>query len=384
MRSASRSVQLSAVLAGVALAALLACGALAQEIKTEKDKDKADTSRKLRFTTFDGVELSGTFYPKMAGGKDKDACVLFLHNFDRVRGGNSHQDGWDHLAEELQKDGYTVLSFDFRGFGDSKEVSRDKFWNRSKAPQNMMLPGAARMPDTIDFKEFRSSYYPNLANDIAAAKACLDRKNDTRELNSSNLILIGAGEGATVGALWLESECVRKRSLGLLNDRMDFDDAESRDVACALWLSISPTLAGAPMPVRSWLTNAGVEHKIPIGFLYGATDRDGKEMAVRYSQSITETARAKRVRLELTGADGVPNTSLKGSQLLTKNLNTEQLIKTYLERVMDKRGTREPRAHDPLKSTFYWIFRNGFRMVAKSDQETLPRGLPLAQLGVGQ
>jgi pimeloyl-ACP methyl ester carboxylesterase len=376
------------MLSGVALAALLACGAFAQEIKTnkdkDKDKDKADTSRKLKFTSFDGVELSGTFYPKMPGGKDKDACVLFLHNFDRVRGGNSHQDGWDHLAEELQKDGYAVLSFDFRGFGDSKEISKDKFWNRSKAPQNMMLPGAARMPDSIDFREFRSSYYPNLANDIAAAKACLDRKNDTREVNSSNLILIGAGEGATLGALWLESECVRKRSLGVLNDRLDFDDAESRDVACALWLSISPTLGGQPMPVSSWLRNAGVEHKIPIGFLYGASDREGKEMALRYSQSIVDTAKAKRVRLELTGADGVPNTSLKGSQLLTKNLNTDQLIKTYLERVMDKRGAKEPRSHDPTKSTYYWTFRNGYKMVAKSDQESLPRALPLAQLGVGQ
>jgi pimeloyl-ACP methyl ester carboxylesterase len=383
MPSASRLRRLLAVFPGVALAALLACGALAQEIKTDKSKDKSDTSRKVKFTSYDGVELSGTFYPKTPGGKDKDACVLLLHNFDSTKGGNSHQDGWDHLAETLQKEGYAVLSFDFRGFGDSKEVSKDKFWNRSKAPGNFSLRAAARMPDTIDFHEFNRGYYPNLANDIAAAKATLDHKNDSREVNSSNLILIGAGEGATLGSLWLSSECKRKRSLGVVNDKLDFDDAESRDVACAIWLSINPTLGGITMPVRSWMIEAGVDHKIPIGFLYGSDDHDGKEIANRYSQSIREAAKSKRTNVDLTGAAGVPGTSLRGSQLLTKNLTTEELIKTYLERVMDRRGAKEARARDPLKATFYWTIR-GVPLIAKSEQESLPRALPLAQLGVPQ
>jgi hypothetical protein len=246
----------------------------------------------------------------------------------------------------------------------------------------LSLRGASRQPDTIDFKEFHGSYYANLANDIAAAKACLDHKNDIREVNSSNLILIGAGEGATLGSLWLSSECKRKRALGFMNDKMDFDDPESRDVACALWLSISPTLAGSPMPVRNWLTDAGADNKIPIGFLYGAGDREAKEVSLRYSKSITDTAASKRTKLEMTGADGVQNTSLRGSQLLTKNLSTSQLVKIYLERVMEKRGAREPRSHDPLKSTFYWSFRTGYTVLAKTDQESLSRGLPLAQFGI--
>ena len=280
MRSASRGLRFLTVLPGVALAALLACGALAQENKNDKDKDKAETSKKIKFASYDGVELAGTFYPKMPGGKDRDACVLLLHNFDRSKGGNSHQDGWDHLAEELQKEGYAVLSFDFRGFGDSKEVSREKFWNRAKAPQNMMLAVAPRTPDTIDFKEFRSGYFPNLANDIAAARACLDHKNDIREVNSSNLILIGAGEGATLGSLWMASETKRKRARGLLNDnRPDLDDSGGRgDIACAVWLSLDTTLAGMSMPVRQWLSEAG-SGGIPMGFLYGADDRESKSTA---------------------------------------------------------------------------------------------------------
>src|SRR5438874_1289007 len=79
---------------------------------------KADAKR-VTFKTYDGVELAGTFYP--AGGTaKKDATVLLLHDFDHKSGGNSHQDRWDELAERLQQEGYSVLSFDFRGFGESK------------------------------------------------------------------------------------------------------------------------------------------------------------------------------------------------------------------------------------------------------------------------
>jgi pimeloyl-ACP methyl ester carboxylesterase len=374
------------MLTGLMLAALLACGALAQDkdSKKDKDKDKAEPSKKLKFSSFDGVELSGTFYPKLAMAKDKDACVLLLHNLDRIKGGDSHQDGWDALAEDLQKDGYSVLSFDFRGFGDSKEISKDKFWNRQKAPQNWYLPIAARMPETIEFKEFRPSYYPALANDIAAARACLDHKNDNREVNSSNLIVIGAGEGATLGALWLATECKRKRLRATLaGGRLDLDDPEARDVVCALWLSISPTIAGVPVPVRSWLTEAGADNHIPMGFLYGGEDRESKETARRYLESIQTAPGAKKGKLDLTAAAEIPGTKLRGSQLLAKSLNTEQLIKNYLERVLEKRGTREPRSRDPIKTTYYWSFRSGYApVVAKSEQEELLRALPLIQMGV--
>jgi hypothetical protein len=370
------------VLAGLALAALLARGASAQsENKKDTDKDKADTSKKLKFTSFDGVELSGTFYPKSATGKDKDACVLLLHSLDRVKGGSSHQDGWDHLAEELQKDGYSVLSFDFRGFGDSKEISREKFWNRAKAPQNLTLPVAARQPDSIEFKEFRSSYYPILANDIAAARACLDRKNDNREVNSSNLILVGAGEGATLGSLWLATECKRKRSRGIENGRLDFDDPECRDVVCAVWLSISPTLGGVSMPVSRWLTEAGADNHIPIGFLYGADDRESKEISRRYLEHITSAPGYRKNKVEFTAAAEVPNTKLRGSQLLAKSLNTDELIKNYLDRVLERRGTRESRSRDPIKTVYYWTLKTGYPLLAKSDQEELLRALPLTQMG---
>jgi pimeloyl-ACP methyl ester carboxylesterase len=384
MLSASRVRRPLAGLAGVAVVALLAGGALAEQDKKDKDKDKADTSRKVKFNTYDGVELSGTFYPKLGNGKDKDACVLLLHNFDRIKGGNSHQDGWDHLAEELQKEGYTVLSFDFRGFGDSRQVAKEQFWDRVKARHNQMLRGAGRMPDNIEFKEFPPAYYPNLVNDIAAARAYLDHKNNAREVNTSNLILVGAGEGATLGSLWLESECKRKRMRGYLPDgRPDLDEPESRDVACAVWLSLNPALANIRQPsLMSWLADAGGEHRIPIGFLYGGDDQEAKGWAKQCVSAIANKARGKNAKLEFTAAQDIRDTNLKGSQLLTKALGTEQMIVNYLDRVVEKRGAKEARSRDPLKTAYVWSFKTGMPITAKTEQEDLLRAVPLSQLGV--
>jgi pimeloyl-ACP methyl ester carboxylesterase len=376
MQSASRVRRPLAVLSVAAVLALLAGGVLAQEDKKDKDKDKADTSRKVKFNSFDGVELSGTFYPKLGGSKDRDACVLLLHNFDRVKGGNSHQDGWDHLAEELQKDGYTVLSFDFRGFGESHQVVRDLFY---KVRQNQMLGRtAARQSETIEFKDFPSTYYPNLVNDIAAAKNYLDRKNDAREVNSSNLILVGAGEGANLGALWLASECRRKRA----RSGLDLDEPESRDVVCAVWLSLNPALANIGQPVRSWVGEAGADQRIPMGFLYGGDDRSSKAWAAQAVAYVKERAAAHKTKLDFTVAQDVGSTELKGSQLLTKSLGTEQMIKNYLDRVLEKRGARESRLRDPSKTVYYWAFPNGQRVLAKTEQEELMRAVPLQQMRV--
>src|SRR5262249_58161541 len=132
--------------------------------------------------------------------------------------------------------------------------------------------------------------YPNLVNGVLAARAFLDRKNDSGELNTSNLIVIGAGHGATVGALWLASECHLKHgtppgaAVGpVLDPRLIKWDMnyECKDVRAAIWLSISPTLVSANgLPVRDWfLEAAGKMNKVPTVFLFGKEDKAGDERA---------------------------------------------------------------------------------------------------------
>src|SRR5438552_2217992 len=98
------------------LFALPAPRALAAD-KDEKKKGKEYDE--VKFDTVDQVEIHGRFY---ASDKQKKApAVLVLTKL----GGDIRQDGWDRLAEALKKEGYSVLLFDFRGCGDSKNVSPD-------------------------------------------------------------------------------------------------------------------------------------------------------------------------------------------------------------------------------------------------------------------
>src|SRR5437870_4168269 len=99
-----------AVLAFVFPLFLFTPAASAQAEKKDKKGEK------VRFDTYDGVELVGTFYPSGAGGNAP--TVLMLHQI----GGNREQDGWSDLAEKLQPS-YSVLIFDFRGHGDSTSVN---------------------------------------------------------------------------------------------------------------------------------------------------------------------------------------------------------------------------------------------------------------------
>jgi len=81
---------------------------------------QAQKMDRVKFETYDGVELHGTFYPSNKG--QKAVTVLLLHKIN----GKSAQDGWDRLAKALQKEDFAVLSFDFRGHGDSTNIAQPK------------------------------------------------------------------------------------------------------------------------------------------------------------------------------------------------------------------------------------------------------------------
>lgn len=345
-------------------------------------------SQRVTIDTVDSVRLKGTFYP----GKNKDyPCVLLLHNFDMKKGGNRAQDGWDSLATALQEKGYPVLSFDFRGFGDSTQVGTD-FWGR-QFPQNQMLVrgfNAGSPPDVISHTAFHSLYYPFLVNDIAAAKAFLDRKNDTGELNTSSLVVIGAGEGATLGVLWMVSEWTRKKAEVLPGELAPrpfplcpLSEPEGRDQVCGIWLGISPTLAGRSMPLSTWMTELGNKNKVAQLFVYGKEDEQGKRMAqsmLRYiHRDFGEGKRPKEKGFDFTGEHAVEGTKLEGSKLLQPTLDTEKwIVEKYLEPLREKRGVIEPRDRNLAKSAYYWVFgRKGILANSPAVSDKAPAVLPL-------
>ncbi|MFM7152094.1 MAG: alpha/beta hydrolase family protein, partial [Gemmataceae bacterium] len=280
---------------------------------------KNNNTKSIDFKTADGVTIQGTFYPNPSG--KRDAVVILLHDFDLKKGGKSQDEGWSDLALALQKDGYAVLQFDFRGFGESKEIDPDLFWKQQSS--SMVRRRSAKVSTTIDHKDFMPRYIPYLVNDIAAAKAYLDRQNDQRNCNTSSVIVIGAGEGATLGALWMANETRRRRDKNPVNPLIPqppiLGDPESRDLASGVWLTISPRLGGVPVsgPLQKFIVEVGKENKIPQAFLFGKLDGQGDTFSRSLFKSIGSSQGSKK-DARLTGIMAIPDSKLTGHKLLGK------------------------------------------------------------------
>jgi len=316
-------------------------------------------SDKVSFDTVDGVKIEGTYYPSNKG--TKAPCALLLHEFDPKMGGSSRTQEWDDLAAKLQEKGYAVLSFDFRGFGQSTLVNPQTFY---KSPQNMSVRGArsGKSAMTIAPKDFPSGYYRQLVNDVAAAKAYLDNENDAMQLNSRNLVVIGAGAGATVGLMWMDAECRRHRATVMQAfpqpiPQLDKDSAGD-DLAGGVWLSLNPNLGGSTMAryVPQWLRNVGGVrgHKLPMAFLHGKND-PAEKMTLGYLRNLDpKFQRGKQIdkEIELSGEKAV-DAPLTGSKLLGEEEAMKYIVKEYLENLMARRNPQW-KARNNDGEYFYW------------------------------
>jgi hypothetical protein len=322
---------------------------------------------RVKFDTCDGVELHGSWYGKDA----KSTCVILLHNVGGPKPGNSQQDGWDRLAKALNEKGFAVLAFDFRGHGNSTSVVPG-FWQKA---YNAGVRGGPKS-ETINHKDFQKSYYPILVNDIAAAKAFLDRRNDSGECNSRSIILIGAQEGAALGVMWLASEWHRFQVISSF-PRVRLDTApEGKNVIACVWLSMT----GSQPELGNWLKAIGKDKKVPMGFLYGANDATAASFAQKWAKDLKGTTSPTK---ELTAADAIAKSSLAGSDLLRKDLDTVDRIATYCTKVIsnDKITPADPAKVEFEKKGYAWSF-GGAPIPGKGVDEKLLQAVPLANLGV--
>ncbi len=269
---------------------------------------------RVRITTVDGVNLLGTYY----SGKGRAPTILMLHALGKDR----KQAGWTNLAKTLQKEGYAVLTFDFRGHGESTEVDPQEFWNSAKYPYNQKRFIRGRVGRaTVEYKDFTPSYLSVLVNDIAAAKAYLERKNDAGSCNTSSFVLIGAEDGAALGAVWMGSEWYRHRLKDgvFVGQKVPEMRPEGKDIICAIWLSMSPYLGKSrnALNIPVILSRAGKVEATPMLFLYGSEDTSGKKRARYYEKNLVDyqrnpanpSAKIRGPRFKYTAARPTPTVS---------------------------------------------------------------------------
>lgn len=310
-------------------------------------QDEKPGGKKVNFETVDGVELQGTFY---AAPQRDAAVVMLLHPLNE----DSNKKAWINLAELLHKSGYSVLRFDFRGHGNSTTIDPKTFWGYQH--NRNLVKGWQKNAGTIAYKDMNAAYYPTLVNDIAAAKAFLDNRNDAGACNTGMTVLVGADSGATLGAIWLNAECNRFRldpPLLIGNAPEVTSKSEGRNVIACLWLSLTSKLGARPtlIPMSRLLDAAAREAAIPMVFFHSNEDTAGKTIAKTCVKAIKP--KKDDPKYSFTDAVEVKGGKLKGMELLQKSLGVDDAIVTYLKEVTnEKRKLWEQR--DFAKTQYVW------------------------------
>lgn len=321
------------------------------------------TGEPVKITTIDGVDLHGNFF---AGARAGAPTVIMLAPI----GQTSEKESWMSLAKFLQK-GYTVLTFDYRGHGKSKTLSDEKtFWS---IPFNAKHVKGRPTDVSIDQKNFSKAYQPALCNDISAVKAFLDRKNDQRQCNTASTVLIAAESGATLGALWLNSDWHRYKlvpnPMNPFLPPIPHATPEGKDVVACIWLSVKTELGGKTVTVSNMLEMPGRVGFTPMTFMYGDGDAKGKSTATALEKYLRRGFKDKEPKLKFTGVTSVKGTKLTGMSLLEPGLGTDKAIMDYLDLVTLSKGN-EWYEREFRKTSFLWKTSRGTIML-KTNQEAV-------------
>ena len=338
----------------VALLVLATGGAAAQEGGPEEKS----------FESADGARLRGLFYRAEKGGGSAPT-VLMLHEYK----GNPNDPVWNDTAKLLAKLGYNVLQFDFRGHGKSTDVVADKFWDsrtlwgQFNLANIQVQKGKAALKSNISVKEFERGYYPMLVQDIAAARNLLDVMNDSGEVNTSTIYLLGTGDSVNLGMLFVASEWLRERKKPNVAVAADFvstrralfpgADPAGPDIGGAIWLSpMAPPYSGMSSQTLNKLVISPQSYKMrndtPMLFVHGEKDQKGSTYArlllnsVLQVNSTTGPGGVKMPKPEQTFVRPIKGSAAAGTKLLGNNLGTEKLIEDFLAAV-DKERRQKPR-----------------------------------------
>lgn len=364
---------------------LLVAGSAAPRAADNK-AGKAGGGEPVKFDTADQVQLQGLYYAPTGTRTKKAPCALLLH---KIESGDSSKDGWDQLARDLQKAGYAVLTFDFRGHGNSTTVGPG-FWGDRSSPALLALTefnlrsckeriNPKQPKETISIKDFNKGYWPVLVNDVQAAKLFLDRKNDGGECNSANLTLIGAEDGASIGALWLYAylNLYRVTGTNYLGQPVRLAQTpEGKDVAACVWLTISPRIGTANANVLNWIQYAGKEKKVPMAFICGEKkERDPSVLFTEKCYHAVEPSKDSK-GTKLTGKMLIKDSSLAGNQLLgdqvtidSKMTAREWIVDKYLKAVRNETVAPPWEEREIEKTAFAWTLPGSRLPVPAKDMK---------------
>lgn len=293
------------------MAAPLVCAAaaalcLTSDSRATAQNQPAPAPDEETFLTADGIQLHGLFH-KSQKSPGTDPVVIML--YPPGKDNNMSKGDWKGLADRLTKEGYNVFRFDWRGHGKSWDIKdTSKFWTNSfTGSWNSRLvkgggPFAKPVKNTFFYKDLTNpnAYMPVYLTDLAAVRAHLDSKNDSGDLNSSSIYLVGSESSAAIGTAWLAAEWNRPAFYPKPNQlfpqfakydfipepiRGDFDTGGG-DIGGCVWLSASFPQAMPASLTKSYITGIFAASRLPLPpkirdnnpmmFLFAAGDKKGE------------------------------------------------------------------------------------------------------------
>lgn len=327
------------------------------------------TPEVMSFTSADGVKLQGQLYKSPKGAAVP--VVLMLHDYKA----NPDEAAWTDTAKLLVEKGYNVFRFDFRGHGKSTDIDPTIFWDTrtmggviNRQYVKIPAPLTPATKNTIKFDEFRhDKYYPMLVQDIAAARNQIDQLNDTGTLNSSTIYLLGAGNSASLGMLYIASEWLRESKkpnvavppqfVGTGRRLFPGHDAAGLDIGGAIWLSPNIPTGMTAQNIKSWVLSPyaiRMRNETPMLFVHADGEANAKSRSDTFFNTIlmvkakSGPSGEKLLPPEQTFQHEVKGSKLSGAKLLGNQLKVEETIEKFLTAVDKERKnkTRKVREWD--------------------------------------
>lgn len=328
--------------------------------------DVKDTSEKVSFDAVDGVKLSGYFH-KSKSGSDSPSIIM-LHPF----GSDSDVVTWRDTANSLAEAGYNVLRFDFRGHGKSTGVDPSNFWNPRAPWANYNIRGIGgsnrgATKDNIDYKEFRTNYYPMLLQDIAAARSLMDLKNDNGTANTSTIYLVGAGDAINLGMAYIATEWLRERKKPNVPIPAEYvstrralfpgSDPAAQDIGGAVWIGPDNVKGNAISyrDIKNLIISSfalKTRDETQMLFMAGEKDRNGTMLSKMFYDQVllVDSAygpgRVKLTKPKQTFIREIEKSSASGIELLNGNPAADKMIKDFLKAVDEERRSKTRKTVD--------------------------------------
>ncbi|GBD34979.1 hypothetical protein HRbin36_00083 [bacterium HR36] len=313
-----------------------------QPVAVHAQEQKLPEKQKFNATTPDGVRLAGDFYPSPKGRNGP--VILLLHAVGRsaTKEALSRKNFPPAFIQELQAKGYAVLTFDFRGYGESTQVEQ-KFWTNNPLglPVNPLNP-----PASIDAKQFTNPrHFLSMGNDLIAAKEWLNLANNAGDCNAAALVIVACEETGMLALCWAYAEHMDPaRRKDPLNPN---SESQGRDIGALIFFSFRDTLNGVGIGTRlpAWLQKCPDLRDTPMANNVAAEDSIGRSAWQRVLNYIRPEAQKAKFEARGTGTN-VIKSKLVGHRLLTgvANFKAEDWIDSYISKYLggERRWRQQP------------------------------------------